>query len=237
MRKFAYIRVSTEDQSYDRQLQVFKEHGIVIDEDRIKEEKVSGKSLSGRDVLDELLNVQLKKGDILYVTEFSRLARSVQDLLSIVDILREKGVTLVSIKESLDTNTSHGRMILTILGAVAEFERNIIRERQAEGIRAAKERGVYKGRKKVVRHDFPFWYESYMNRAVSVTSICNVLKISRTTFYRMVDEYEKEHGIERNRTDSVGFDVEKAKSDADKLLDSFVTVDKIIKDFKQTNKE
>ena len=90
MREFAYIRVSTEDQSFDRQMQVFKEHGITIDKDRIKTEKQSGKNVTGRDVLLKLLNETLESGDVLYVTEFSRLARSVRDMLDIVDQLNKK---------------------------------------------------------------------------------------------------------------------------------------------------
>lgn len=100
MRKFAYIRVSTEDQSFDRQMQVFKEHGITIDKDRIKTEKQSGKNVTGRDVLLKLLET-LENGDILYVTEFSRLARSVQDLLNIVDQLNKREFKLFLLKNNL----------------------------------------------------------------------------------------------------------------------------------------
>lgn len=225
-RHIAYIRVSTEEQNYDRQLLLFKEAGIRIDIP--KEEKKSGKNITDREVLQEVLS-WVGENDVLIVTEFSRLARSVQDLLNIINLLQERKTQLVSLKENLDTNTSYGRLILTILAAVNEFERSIIRERQADGIRAAKEKGVYKGRKKIVRQDFAFWYNSYMQRAVTVSSVCEVLKISRTTFYRMVDEYEKEHGIERNRTDSVGFDTEKAEADADRLLDALANEGNVIK--------
>ena len=218
MREFAYIRVSTEDQSFDRQMQVFKEHGITIDKDRIKTEKQSGKNVTGRDVLLKLLNETLESGDVLYVTEFSRLARSVRDMLDIVDKLNKKGIQIVSLKEKLDTRTENGRFVLTILSAVNEFERSIIRERQAEGIRAARERGIYLGRKKIVRRDFSFWYERWINREVTATTVCRTLDISRNTFYRMVREYELNHNIDRNTAERIDYDSEKADEEIDKHI-------------------
>ena len=218
MREFAYIRVSTEDQSFDRQMQVFKEHGITIDKDRIKTEKQSGKNVTGRDVLLKLLNETLESGDVLYVTEFSRLARSVRDMLDIVDKLNKKGIQIVSLKEKLDTRTENGRFVLTILSAVNEFERSIIRERQAEGIRAAREKGIYLGRKKIVRKDFSFWYERWINREVTATTVCRTLEISRNTFYRMVREYELNHNIDRNTAERIDYDSEKADEEIDKHI-------------------
>ena len=206
--RLAYIRVSTAEQDFDRQMQVFKDAGIQFDR-KPYEEKQSGKNIDDRPVLTALLNETLRDGDILYITEFSRLARSVRDLLNIVDMLKEKGVRLVSIKESLDTNTSHGRMILTIIGAVAEFERSIIRERQADGIRSAREKGVYTGRKKIIRKDFPFWYEKWRSSEVTATAICKILEISRNTFYRMIREYEATHNIDRNSSSRIDYDNEK----------------------------
>lgn len=222
MREFAYIRVSTEDQSFDRQMQVFKEHGITIDKDRIKTEKQSGKNVTGRDVLLKLLNETLESGDVLYVTEFSRLARSVRDMLDIVDQLNKKGIQIVSLKEKLDTRTENGRFVLTILSAVNEFERNIIRERQAEGIRAAREKGIYLGRKKIVRKDFSFWYERWINREVTATTVCRTLEISRNTFYRMVREYELNHNIDRNTAERIDYDSEKADEEIAEYLEDTV---------------
>lgn len=216
--RLAYIRVSTAEQDFDRQMQVFKDAGIQFDR-KPYEEKQSGKNIDDRPVLTALLNETLRGGDILYITEFSRLARSVRDLLNIVDMLNEKGVTLVSIKEKLDTNTSHGRMILTILGAVAEFERNIIRERQAEGIRSAKEKGVYTGRKKIVRKDFPFWYRKWLSREITAKSFSNVLKVSRNTLYRMIKEYEINHNIDRNTAERIDYDNEKEENEVAIFLD------------------
>ena len=223
MRKFAYIRVSTEDQTFDRQMQVFKEHGITIDKDRIKTEKQSGKNVTGRDVLLKLLNETLESGDVLYVTEFSRLARSVRDMLDIVDKLNKKGIQIVSLKEKLDTRTENGRFVLTILSAVNEFERSIIRERQAEGIRAARERGIYLGRKKIVRKDFSFWYERWINREVTATTVCRTLDISRNTFYRMVREYELNHNIDRNTAERIDYDSEKVNDEIAEYLTESVS--------------
>ena len=94
-----------------------------------------------------------REGDNIYIHDLSRLARSTADLLKIVELLNEKKINLISNKESIDTSTATGKLMLTMIGAINEFERQNLKERQAEGIEIAKNKGKYKGRKKVERPD------------------------------------------------------------------------------------
>ena len=120
----AYIRVSTADQNPERQREALEKYQI----DRWFEEKVSGKD-TNRVELQSMLDYA-RDGDIVYVHDFSRLSRSVKDLLQVTDFLQSKGVQLVSIKENVDTGTATGKLMLTMIGAIAEFERTNLLERQ-----------------------------------------------------------------------------------------------------------
>ena len=139
--RVAYIRVSTEEQNSARQRDALEAYGI----EKWYEEKVSGKNME-REQLQQMIDF-VREGDEVYVMDFSRLSRSVQDLLNIVEGFNKKNVKLVSLKENLDTSTPTGKLMLTMLGAIAEFERANILERQREGIAIAKREGKYKGRK------------------------------------------------------------------------------------------
>ena len=139
----AYVRVSTVDQNEDRQIEALKKHNI----EKWYTEKVSGKN-TNRPQLKEMLDF-VREGDTIYIHDFSRLARSTKDLLDIVEQLTEKGVHLVSNKENIDSSTPTGKLMLTMIGAIAEFERTNLLERQREGIAVAKKKWVYKGRKAV----------------------------------------------------------------------------------------
>ena len=149
----AYVRVSTETQNEARQVEALEKYGI----EKWYVEKVSGKNTE-REQLQLLLDF-VREGDEVYVMDFSRLSRSVQDLLNIVDLLNKKKVRLVSLKENLDTSTATGKLMLTMIGAISEFERENILERQREGIAIAKREGKYKGRKPVVPDNFDEVYE------------------------------------------------------------------------------
>lgn len=140
-----YARVSSVEQNLGRQLKMLKEFGC----EYIVEEKASGKNRKERIELKKLLENKLRFGDVLVVIELSRLARSLQDLLNILAELKELEVDFVSIKENIDTreNNIYSKFMLQIIGAIAEFERDLTLERQREGIAIAKENGVYKGRK------------------------------------------------------------------------------------------
>lgn len=140
---FAYIRVSTEEQNYESQMEAMKD----LEFAKVFTEKRSAKD-TNRPELQNMLDY-VREGDTVYIKDFSRLARSTKDLLNIIDILENKKVKLISIKEKLDTSTPAGKLMVTMLGAIYEFERANLLERQKDGIAVAKKEGKYKGRKKI----------------------------------------------------------------------------------------
>ena len=141
MTVIAYARVSTTDQNLDIQLAALKAAGADI----IQAEKQSGTTTEGRTELQTVLDF-LRKGDTLLVTRVDRLARSIGDLQDIVRAVKAKGASLKATEQPIDTGTAAGKAFLDILGVFAEFETNLRKERQLEGIAKAKEAGVYKGR-------------------------------------------------------------------------------------------
>ena len=199
--RVAYIRVSTEEQHLDRQREALKQYRI----ERWYEEKISGKNMD-RPKLKEMMDF-IREGDIVYIHDFSRLARSTKDLLEILDRLKEKKVTLVSNKESFDTSTATGKLMLTMIAAINEFERQNILERQAEGIAQAKKKGVYKGRKKKAIKDIDKYYLAYMRREKSKPQIAKELGITRVTLDRRFKEYldeQKAKGLIKTGTPMEG---------------------------------
>ena len=184
--RYAYIRVSTTDQSCERQLEAMKSLGV----EKFFEEKISAKD-TNRPELQKLL-AEVRPGDTIYVKDFSRLARSTKDLLDIVQLLQGKDVTLVSVKENLDSSTPTGKLMLTMIAAINEFERDNILERQREGIKIAKEKGMYKGRRKI---DFPKDWEKYYHlwkrREITGEAAMKILNLKRNTFYKLVKEYSE----------------------------------------------
>lgn len=182
--RVAYIRVSTIEQNTARQEEGLKSHNI----EKYFIEKVSGKN-THRPELQKALDF-CREGDILYVWDFSRLARSTIDLLNIAEMLTAKGVALVSIKENIDTSTPQGKLMLTLIGAIAEFERTSLLEKQREGIAIAKAAGKYKGRKPVEVENFAPYYDDYMSRRMTKGQLAKKLKISRPTLDRLFKEYE-----------------------------------------------
>lgn len=182
----AYVRVSTVEQNEDRQLEGLEKYDI----DKWFTEKVSGKD-TNRPKLKEMIEYA-REGDTIFVWDFSRLSRSVKDLLDIVEKLKTKGVFLRSIKENLDTSTPTGRLMLTMIGAINEFERANLLERQAEGIAIAKEKGIYKGRKKIeVDNKFKTTYNTWKNGDITARKAMEILELKPNTFYRRVKEYEE----------------------------------------------
>ena len=143
MSNIAYVRVSTIEQNEQRQIEGLNKYHI----DKWFTEKVSAKD-TNRPQLKLMLDYA-REGDTIYIHDFSRLARSTKDLLEIVEGLNAKGVHLVSNKENIDTSTPTGKLMLTMIGAIAEFERQNLLDRQAEGIAIAKREGKYKGRKAI----------------------------------------------------------------------------------------
>lgn len=187
MAKIFYARVSTKEQNLDRQIEKAQELKV----DKIYQEKISGKAKENRVELNKMLDY-VRENDTIYVMDFSRLARNTKDLLDITELLKAKGVNLVSLKENIDTSTSTGELMLTMIGAIYQFERECIHERQLQGIAIAKEKGVYKGRKpKEVDENFISYYEMYLNREIkSKTELAKKLNISRVTLDKMIKEYD-----------------------------------------------
>ena len=182
-----YARVSSTSQNLDRQLVSLKEAGA----ERIFEEKISGKSMNNREELQNMLSF-IREGDVVIIHDFSRLARNLKDLLEIADIISEKGGSLRSLKESVDTGSDLGRLVLGILGSVYAFEREAINTRQAEGIRLAKERGVYQGgqRKKIDETVFTALLEKYQGREINKKQFAESLRVSRPTLDKLLKERE-----------------------------------------------
>lgn len=133
----------------------------------------------------------IREDDIVYVEEFSRLGRSTADLLATVQKIEDSGAKFVSLKENFDTKTPAGKLQMTMMAAIAEFERAMILERQREGIAIAKREGKYKGRKAVSVPNIEEYYQRYMTRQGTKTSIAAELGISRTTLDKLFKEYRK----------------------------------------------
>lgn len=184
--KIGYVRVSTVEQNEARQVEGLKPHGI----EKWFIEKVSGKD-TNRPQLKEMLEF-VREGDAVYIHDFSRLARSTKDLLDIVEFLNDKKVTLISNKENLDTSTPTGKLMLTMIGAINEFERANLLERQKEGIALAKAEGKYKGRKEITidEETFDTMYSKYMNRQLSKSELAKELGVSRPTLDKLIKERE-----------------------------------------------
>lgn len=175
-----YARVSSTGQSLDVQLAALSDAGC----EKIFSEKKSGTAAANREQLLECLDF-VRSGDTLVVTRLDRLARSVGDLFKIIDGLSEKGVVFRCLQQAgVDTDTSSGRLMLAVLGAVAAFEADIRRERQMEGIARAKAAGVYQGRKPSV--DVTAVRE--MKAAgLGASEIAKRLGIARASVYRALD--------------------------------------------------
>ena len=183
---FAYIRVSTEEQNYESQMEAMKD----LEFAKVFTEKRSAKD-TNRPERQNMLDY-VREGDTVYIKDFSRLARSTKDLLNIIDILENKKVKLISIKEKLDTSTPAGKLMVTMLGAIYEFERANLLERQKDGIAVAKKEGKYKGRKKINKP--ANWHEVYSDwscRKITAKKACELLNLKTNTFYNFVKE-EKE---------------------------------------------
>jgi DNA invertase Pin-like site-specific DNA recombinase len=150
-------------------------------------EKVSAKD-TNRPKLQEMLEF-CREGDTVHIHDFSRLARSTKDLLDIVELLNHKRVTLISNKENIDTSTPTGKLMLTMIGAINEFERTNLLERQKEGIAIAKREGKYKGGKCKKNPNFAEHYAQYLSRQISKADLAKKLGISRPTLDKLITEY------------------------------------------------
>jgi DNA invertase Pin-like site-specific DNA recombinase len=176
MTVIGYARVSTTDQDLSIQEMALTAAGCQI----IRSEKRSGTTTEGRDELRTVLDF-LRSGDVLLVTRIDRLARSIGDLQDIVRAVRAKGASLKATEQPIDTGTAAGKCFLDMLGVFAEFETNLRRERQLEGISKAKAAGVYKGRPATID---PAKVKELKAQGVGPSAIAAALNISRQSVYR-----------------------------------------------------
>jgi len=185
MEKIAYIRVSTIEQNERRQLEMMKPYNI----DKTFIEKASGKD-TARPQLTTMLDYA-RAGDTVYIESFSRLARNTVHLLNLIETMGNKGIKVISLKEGMDTSTPTGKLMLTMIGAIATFERDNLLERQREGIALAKEQGKYKGRNaKVLPDKFNVLYSQYKTREITKAKLAELCDVSRPVMDRLIKEYE-----------------------------------------------
>ncbi|MGH2537222.1 MAG: recombinase family protein [Candidatus Promineifilaceae bacterium] len=181
--KVGYARVSTTDQDLALQTDALKGAGC----EQIYQDKASG-AQAERPGLQRALGY-LRKGDALVVWRLDRLGRSLKDLIETVNLLEERGIGLQSLTEAIDTTTSGGRLIFHIFGALAEFERNLIRERTMAGLQAARARGRKGGRPLVLdKKKIQLAYQLYDQRKHTVREICEILRISKPTLYAYLEK-------------------------------------------------
>lgn len=187
--RIGYVRVSSDEQNTARQEEMMKDLGV----EKVYIDRASGKN-TDRAQLKAMLSY-VREGDVVVVSEISRLARNTMDLLGIIDELTKKGVGFESQKERIDTETPTGKFMLTVFGAVAELERGYIRSRQREGIELAKARGVYKGRpqSKVDEAKFLAVYKRWKAGEITGVQARAELGMKNNKFYDTVKRYEQ-HG-------------------------------------------
>lgn len=180
--KVGYVRVSSLTQNTARQEVLMQELGV----ERVFIDRQSGKDTS-RPELKRMMEY-VREGDVVIVESISRFARNTRDLLELVEQLTAKGAEFISKKESLDTSTPSGRFVLTIFGAVAQLEREYLLQRQKEGIAIAKQEGKYKGRPPQERPELDTVVAAWQNGEITAVEAMRRLKISKTTFYRIIRE-------------------------------------------------
>lgn len=178
---YAYARVSTSEQCLDRQTDALTNYGV----DSIFKEKLSG-TKKNRPELDRLINV-LKSGDTVVVESLSRLGRSVKNLSELMEFFNDNDIRLVSLKETIDTKSSTGRLLFTILSSLAQFERDVLAERTKEGLTAARARGRLGGRPKTDRNKIDKALALYHTKQYTVSEITELTGVSKSTLYRAIN--------------------------------------------------
>ncbi len=179
---FGYARVSTEQQNLDRQLDALERYGV----DLIFNEKMTG-TKKDRPELKKMLD-RITAGDTVVVESLSRLGRSTKDLIELTELFDQKGVHLVSLKESIDTSTSTGRLLFTLMSAIAQFERDVIADRTSEGLLAARARGRLGGRPKVNPEKVKKAVKLYRTGEYSIKEIEELTGVKKSTLYRKLKD-------------------------------------------------
>jgi len=187
---FGYARVSTEQQNLDRQLDALKKHGV----DMIYNEKMTG-TKRDRPELTKLLD-RMTEGDTVVIESLSRLGRSTKDLIELTELFQSKGVHLVSLKESIDTSTSTGKLLFTLMSAIAQFERDVIADRTREGLNSARARGRNGGRPKADTDKVKKAIKLYNTGEYSLKEIENMTGMKKSTLYRYLKRIEGHNTIE-----------------------------------------
>lgn len=177
---FGYIRCSKYEQCSDRQLDALLRYGVP--EDNIYQEKITG-TIKNRPELDILRKI-LRNGDILVIESLSRLGRSTKNLLEFLDEFENKGIVLVSLKENIDMSTPTGKLLITVLSAISQFERDIIVQRTQEGLSSARARGRKGGRPPANKQSIETAITLYNSKQYTVQEICNRTGISKSTLYK-----------------------------------------------------
>lgn len=175
---FGYARVSTEQQNLDRQLDALRKYGV----DMIYNEKMTG-TKRDRPELTKLLD-RMTEGDTVVIESLSRLGRSTKDLIELTELFQSKGVHLVSLKESIDTSTSTGKLLFTLMSAIAQFERDVIADRTREGLNAARARGRKGGRPKASTDAIKKAIKLYNTGQYSIKEIQDLTGVTKSTLYR-----------------------------------------------------
>ena len=175
---FGYARVSTEQQNLDRQLDMLQKYGV----DFIYNEKMTG-TKRNQPELEKLLE-RLTEGDTVVVESLSRLGRSTKDLIWLMETFNAKGVNLVSLKESIDTTTSTGKLLFTLMSAIAQFERDVIVDRTREGLNSARARGRKGGRPRTDSEKLRKAIKLYNTQQYSLAEIEDMTGVKRSTLYR-----------------------------------------------------
>ena len=181
--KIGYARVSTTEQNVALQYDALKQAGC----EKIITDQMSG-SVALRPGLNQVKEL-LRRGDSLVVWRLDRLGRSLKDLIAWANYLEEEGIGLISLQESIDTTTSTGKLILHMFGALAEFERNLIRERTMAGLAAARSRGRKGGRPRMLNKEkHKLLHKLYGDELYSIATICQMLGISKPTLYKYLGQ-------------------------------------------------
>ena len=175
---FGYARVSTEQQNLDRQLDMLQKYGV----DFIYNEKMTG-TKRNRPELEKLLE-RLTEGDTVVVESLARLGRSTKDLIWLMETFNSKGVNLISLKESIDTTTSTGKLLFTLMSAIAQFERDVIADRTREGLNSARARGRKGGRPRTDSEKLRKAIKLYNTQQYSLAEIEDMTGVKRSTLYR-----------------------------------------------------
>lgn len=177
-----YARVSTAEQNLDRQIDALQNYGV----EELYQEKMTGTKADRPEL--EKVKLRLRKGDTLVIESLSRLGRSTKDLLSLVDEFDRKGIILISLKENIDISTPTGKLLLTVLSALCQFERDLTVQRTNEGLQAARARGRKGGRPKKSNKQIELAMTMYDSKNYSVKEITESTGISQGTLYKAINE-------------------------------------------------